>query len=69
MSLNGELKIGAGHPFAIVGDADKPSATAVRQHIDAARAGVERIFDELLHDACRPFNHLACGDAVDDSLG
>ena len=33
------------------------------------RAGVERVFDELLHDARRPLDHLAGGDAVDGGFG
>ena len=69
MPLNGEFKIGAGHPLAVIGDADQPAASTIREHINPARAGIERIFHQFLYDACRPFNHLACGDAVDDSLG
>ena len=34
-----------------------------------ARAGIERILDELLDHAGRPLHHLAGGDAVDDALG
>ena len=33
------------------------------------RAGVERVLDELLHDARRALDHLAGGDAVDDMVG
>jgi hypothetical protein len=68
MPINGELKIGASHPLAVVRDADQPPASAVRKYIDPARTGIERILDQFLYDACRPFNHLACGNPVDDSL-
>jgi hypothetical protein len=34
-----------------------------------SRAGVERVFDQLLHGARRTLHHLAGGDAVDDGLG
>ncbi len=68
MPLYCEFKIRADHPLAVVRDADQPPATPIRQHIDAARAGIERIFDQLLDDTCRPLNHLAGGDPVDDSL-
>ena len=33
------------------------------------RAGVERIFDQFLQRARRPFDHLAGGDAIDEMLG
>ena len=67
--LDRELKIGARHALAVVGDADQPAAAAVGQHVDPARAGIERVFDQFLDDARRPLDHLAGGDAVDDSLG
>jgi hypothetical protein len=31
-------------------------------------AGVKRIFDQFLHDARRPLDHLAGGDTIDDSF-
>ena len=69
VALDREFEIGAGHALAVVGDADQPAAAAVGQHVDAVRAGIERIFDQFLDDARRPLDHLAGGDAVDDSLG
>ena len=57
------------HAAAVVGDADQPAAAAIGQHLDPARAGIERVFDKLLHDAGRPLHHLAGGDAVDQGFG
>ena len=64
-----ELEIGARHALAVVGDADQPAAAAVGEHVDAARAGIERVLDQFLDHARRPLDHLAGGDAVDDGLG
>ena len=69
MALDREREIGACHTLAVVSDRNEPPATAVGQHIDPAGAGIERVFDQLLHDARRTLNHFAGGDAVDDGLG
>ena len=61
--------IGAVARLAIVADADQPAAAAVGHHLDAARAGVERILDQFLDDARRTLDHLAGGDAVDHGFG
>ena len=57
------------HALAVVGDANEPPAAAVGENVDAAGAGVERVLDQLLHDARRALDHLAGGDAVDDGFG
>ena len=64
-----QLQIGAGHALAVVGYADQPAAAAIGEHVDAVRAGVERVLDQFLDDAGRPLDHLAGGDAVDDRFG
>ena len=69
MALDGECQIGARHALAVVGDADQPAAAAVGEHVDAPRAGVERVLDQFLDHARRPLDHLAGGDAVDDRFG
>jgi len=46
-----------------------PPAAPVRQNIDASRTRVERVLDQFLDDACRPLDHLAGGDTIDDGLG
>ncbi len=44
-------------------------AAAVGEDVDAGRAGVNRVLNQLLDDAGRTLDHFAGGDAVDDSLG
>src|SRR5262245_54374148 len=69
MALDRKRKVGARHAGAVVGDADQPPPAAVGHHLDARRAGVERVLDEPLDHARRPLYHLARGDAVDDAFG
>jgi len=69
VAVDAERQIGARHALAVVGDADQPAATAIGQHVDAMRAGVERVLDQFLDHARRPLDHLAGGDTVDHGLG
>ena len=41
------------------------AAAVAQRHIDARGAGVDGVFDQLLHRRGRPLDHLAGGDAVD----
>ena len=68
MALDGEHQIGLAHALAVVGDADEAAAAAVGEHVDAARAGIERVLDQFLDHARRTLDHLAGGDAVDDGF-
>ena len=52
-------------PAAIVDDPDKPAAAHFDRDVDPARAGVERILDELLDSGGRPLDDLARRDAID----
>ena len=69
MALDRQREIGARHAGAVVADADQPAAAAIGEDLDAGRAGVERVLDQLLHHARRALDHLAGGDAVDDGFG
>jgi hypothetical protein len=69
MALDRQRQVRPRHPAAVVGDADQPPPAAVGHDLDAPRAGIEGVLDQLLHDACRTLDHLAGSDAVDDSLG
>jgi hypothetical protein len=53
---------------AVVDDADQVQPAARGRDLDAGGAGVERVLDEFLHDARRPFDDLARGDLVDHGL-
>ena len=67
VALDREFEVGARHALAVVGDTDQSAAAAVGEYVDARRAGVERVLDQLLDHARRPLDHLAGGDAVDAS--
>ena len=67
MALDRQREIGGVHAGAVVGDADQPAAAVLDGDVDAARAGVERVLDKLLHGGRRALDHLAGGDAVDEN--
>ncbi len=69
MAFHTQFEIGTGHALAVVADTNQPPAAPVRQNIDAPRTRVERVLDQFLDDACRPLDHLAGGDTIDDGLG
>ena len=52
------------HPLAVVFDADELLAAELDGDGDAARAGVERVLDQLLDDRGRTLDDLAGGDLV-----
>ena len=68
VALDREHEIIARHAGAVIADADQPAAAAVGQNLDAGRPGIEGVLHQFLHDARRPFDHLARGDAVDDAF-
>ena len=69
MAIDREHKIRPRHARTVVGDANEPPPAAVGEHVDAARAGVERVLDQLFHHARRALDHLAGGDAADNGVG
>ncbi len=69
MAIHSEREIGMRHAAAVIGDTDPPPAAAIGEDVDPAGTGVDRVFDEFLHDARGTFDHLAGGDAVDDLFG
>ena len=69
MALDRKHQVGARHALAVIGHADETAAAAVGEHVDAARAGVERIFHKFLDDARRALDDLARGNAVDGGFG
>ncbi len=68
MTLDGQGKLVAGDPAAVVADPHERHAAGRRCHLDAASAGVECVLDEFLDHARRPLDDLAGGDAVDHVL-
>ena len=66
MALDREREIVGAHAGAVIGDADQPQAAARGRDVDPARAGIDRVLDQLLDDARRPLDDLTRGDAVDE---
>src|SRR5205807_6503627 len=64
-----QLRILATHPRAVVAHPDERLAAVFDRHADRARAGIERVLDQLLDDRGRPLDHLACRDLVGDLGG
>ncbi len=65
MALDGKLQILRRHAAAIVDDADQPPSARFDGNIDAGRARVEGVFDELLDGGGRPLDDFARRDAID----
>src|SRR5690606_17452616 len=53
---------------AVVDDANERQTAPGGRHFYTARTGIERVLDQLLHDARRPLAHLAGGNTVYDRL-
>ena len=62
--LEREPRIFRAHALAVVFDAHEPLAAQLDVDLDAARARVDGVFDELFDDRCRTFDDLAGGDLV-----
>ena len=69
VALERERHVGRAHAAAVVGHLDPRRAAAAERDRDPRRAGVDRIFDQLLQRAGRSFHHFTGGDAVDQMLG
>ena len=69
VTLDREGKLVGAHATAIVGDGDEVAPAARDHDIDTARARIDGVFDEFLHDAGGPFDHFAGRDAVDQGCG
>ena len=65
VALDREGELVAIHAMAVIGDGNQRAAAVAQGDVDAARAGIERILDQLLHDRGRPLDDLAGGDLVD----
>ena len=57
------------HPLAVVLDADLLLAAELDVNREAARAGVDRVLDQLLDDRGGPLDDLAGGDLVGEVGG
>ena len=55
-----------GNAAAVVAHAREPHAAGLDFDLDALRAGVEAVLDQLLDDGRRPLDDLAGGDLIDE---
>ncbi len=57
------------HPAAVVSHRDQGRATPRNLHRDRARAGIQRVFDQLLDRGGRTLDHLSGRNLAGDLLG
>ena len=69
VALDRQRKLVRAHAVAVVGDRDQRSAAVRQRHVDTRRAGVDGVLDQFLDHRRRTFDHLAGGDAVDQTVG
>jgi len=69
VALEGEQRVVARQAAAVVLHAQERPPTVAKFHLDPRGAGVEGVFDQLLHHRGRPLDHLAGGDLVGDPVG
>ena len=65
MAIDRKRQILRAHAVPVVADADQPPPARPDDDLNAARPGVERVLDQLLHHGGRTLDDLACGDAID----
>ena len=68
MPLDGKREVSGSHAAPVVGNRDQRAATVTQHDVDPVRTGIKRVLDQFLHHAGRPFNHLAGGNAIDQSV-
>ena len=64
VALESKQRVVAAHAAAVVRGMDAPLPSSLDLNLDAPRASVERVFQELLDDRRRPLDNLARGDFV-----
>ena len=69
VALQRQRQLGGRDADAVVLDHDAAHAAGREPHDDLARAGVERVVDQLAHHRGRPLDHLAGGDLADQFVG
>jgi len=68
VAVEGEERVVAPHPAAVVADGDPPLATALELDLDRPRPGVESVLDELLEHRGGALDDLAGGDLADELI-
>ena len=66
MTLHSEIEIARSHAGTVVVDADEPASALFDHHLDAARAGIQRILHEFLYRRRGALDDFARCNAVDE---
>ena len=66
MTFDRQRQLIAIHSEAVIGDRDEALAAVAQRHLDAGRAGIDRVFDQFFDRRGGAFDDLAGGDAIDD---
>ena len=66
MAFEAEQGVIAAHAETIIGDPDQAAAARLDFHGQARGLRIQRVLDQFLHHAGRPFHHFAGGDLVGD---
>ena len=69
MAFETKQRVVATHAETVVGHANEAAPARADFDSDFFCIRVERIFDQFLHDAGRPFDHFTGGDLVGDLFG
>ena len=69
VALHGERQLVGLDADAIVAHPHQAEAALLDVDLDAPRAGIERVLDQLLDDGGRPLDDLAGGDLIDQGGG
>ncbi len=69
VALEREPRIIRAHPLAVILDAHEALAAHLDVHLDAPRACVDGVFDELFDDRRRALDNLAGGDLIGEIDG
>ena len=69
VAFQAEQRVVTAHAGAVVGHAHETAAAGLNLDGEARRLRVERVFDQLLHDAGGAFDHFAGGDLIGDVFG
>jgi hypothetical protein len=69
VTLDRQRQVGSVDAVAVVADPDQAHAAFLEVDVDAARAGIERVLDQLLDHGRRPLDDIAGRDLVDEGVG
>ena len=63
-----ELQFVFRNTAAVVRDGDFFDAPLPQAHLNTVRSGIHRVFDQFLHDGCRPVDHFARSNLTDQLI-